>query len=74
MPWLSRLTQKSNSLELTSEVWLIKSSSYFVSQNYMHIPTKNLLSPFFICHRQADALTSSPPSCGVNAGCCVYDR
>ena len=41
MPWLSRLTQKSNSLELTSEVWLIKSSSYFVSQNYMHIPTKN---------------------------------
>lgn len=74
MPWLSRLTQKSNSLELTSEVWLIKSSSYFVSQNYMHIPTKNLLSPFFICHRQADALTSSPPSCGVNAGWCLYAR
>ena len=39
--------QKSYSSGLTSEELLIRSSSYSVLQNYMPIPTKNLLSPLF---------------------------
>lgn len=44
MPWQSPSMQKSNSSGLTSEELLIRSSSYSVLQNYMPIPTKNLLS------------------------------
>ncbi len=46
MPWQSPSMQKSNSSGLTSEELLIRSSSYSVLQNYMPIPTKNLLSQY----------------------------
>lgn len=53
MPWLSHSMQKSNSSGLTLEELLIRSSSYSVLQNYMHIPTKFLLSPYPACCLQS---------------------
>ena len=54
MPWQSPSMQKSNSSGLTSEELLIRSSSYSVLQNYMHIPTKFLLSPYFSNRRKEE--------------------
>ena len=45
MRWLSLSTLKSSSSEQTSEGLRTRSFSYSVSQTYMPIPTKNLLTP-----------------------------
>ena len=50
MPWLSLSTLKSNSSEQTSEGLPTRSSSCSVSQTYMPIPTKNLLTPYGVLY------------------------
>ena len=59
MRWLSLSTLKSSFSEQTSEGLQTRSFSYSVSQTYMPIPTKNLLTPFEITHDKP--LQSRPP-------------